>query len=356
MGKSERAEALTTRRNCIAIIKNLRYTRRYLASHDFDEKTFSHLNGSDRGIENLVGRNISFSLLTDEDKLGLHREICSKLNEVEMETFTVLRKAVIDYFKDVEAVIDNVGYRVPEDFADNMTSTKESAIESFGKTMNAVEAFDCERTVSSLEKLEAITAEIDENVPEVDHELDENEDDEHDHDDGSYGDLSGDDLEPAPEPEEPCDEPVELPADDEDEPPEPDNTDDDDFDIYAKTGWTKQFHRYIAAAMSLVTKEDYELQFSGFTVEKAKDILSKHNEVCDNYRRSLQKLVNTIDPKHCTADHLLCGSTKMMKRIDRIVSLAVKMEDVRKAMDKACERLIVASKNMHDAAIIDPYS
>ena len=142
MGKSERAEALTTRRNCIAIIKNLRYTRRYLASHDFDEKTFSHLNGSDRGIENLVGRNISFSLLTDEDKLGLHREISSKLNEVEMETFTVLRKAVIDYFKDVEAVIDNVGYRVPEDFADNMTSTKESAIESFGKTMNAVEAFD----------------------------------------------------------------------------------------------------------------------------------------------------------------------------------------------------------------------
>jgi len=360
MGKAERAAALTTRRNCIAIIKNLRYTRNYLAKHAFDERAFKHLNGSDRGIENLVGKNITFSLLSDDDRLALHREICSKLNETEIATFEVLRKSVVDYFKDLEAVISNAGYQVPREIEANLASTKEAAIESFNKTMNAIDAFDCERTVSTLEKLSAISNEVEETVPDIEHELDvdetedENEDDDHSHDDGSYGDLNGDEVEPAPEPEEPLDEPVELPDDDEDEPVADD--DDDDFDIYAKTGWTKDYHRFIKAAMTFVTKEDYELKFSGFTVAKAKDILTRHDDECKHYREVLGRVIRAFDPKTCPADHLLRGSTDLMKRIDRIVSLAVKMEDVRKAMDKSCERLVVASKNMHDTAIIDPYS
>ena len=48
MSKAERAAALTQRRNAVTIIKNLRFTRRFLASHPFDEATYQYIDGKAR--------------------------------------------------------------------------------------------------------------------------------------------------------------------------------------------------------------------------------------------------------------------------------------------------------------------
>ena len=89
MSKAERAAALTQRRNAVAIIKNLRFTRRFLASHPFDEATFSYIDGKDRGIENLVGHDVVFATLDDNEKLA-YCEICRSCDRECKQSFRVV--------------------------------------------------------------------------------------------------------------------------------------------------------------------------------------------------------------------------------------------------------------------------
>ena len=373
MSKAERAAALTQRRNAVAIIKNLRFTRRFLASHPFDEATFSYIDGKDRGIENLVGHEVVFAALGEDEKLALRREIVAKLNESEKMAFSVLRASTESYFKDLVDIINKDIKKVDPKAAVYFDSKKQAVLEAFEQTITPAASFDCERAMSALEKLDLIAEEIETTVPDIEHELDEDEvkEEEHDHEDGSYGDQTGETIPPAPEEDEDddddddddLDEDVKLPEDDEDadedvvEPAEPDDGSidaDDKMSVTAKTHWVAQFHSYIDSAKNFVAKEDFQLGHVGFTAEKAKYILDKYAATMEHYKAALEKLYAVVDPATCTADSLLRGKVSTYKRIDKIVALADRMEEVRASLDKSLESLLTASRNMMLAATYDP--
>lgn len=370
MSKAERAAALTQRRNAVAIIKNLRFTRRFLASHPFDEATFSYIDGKDRGIENLVGHDVVFATLDDNEKLALRREIISKLNESEKMAFSVLRASTESYFKDLADIINKDIKKVDPKALTYFNSKKKAVLEAFEQTITPAASFDCERAMSALEKLDLIAEEIETTVPDIEHELDEDEleEEEHDHEDGSYGDQNGETIPPAPEEDEDDDddddlsEDVELPEDDEDadeiviEEQEDDNSidADDKMSVTAKTHWVAAFHNYIDSAKNFVAKEDFQLGHVGFTAEKASYILNKYTATMEHYKAALEKLYAVVDPATCTADSLLRGKVKTYKRIDKIVALAYRMEEVRASLDKSLESLLTASRNMMLAATYDP--
>lgn len=374
MSKAERAAALTQRRNAVAIIKNLRFTRRFLANHPFDEATFSYIDGKDRGIENLVGHDVVFATLDDNEKLALRREIISKLNESEKMAFSVLRASTESYFKDLADIINKDIKKVDPKALTYFNSKKKAVLEAFEQTITPAASFDCERAMSALEKLDLIAEEIETTVPDIEHELDEDEleEEEHDHEDGSYGDQNGETIPPAPEEDEDDDddddddlnEDVKLPEDDEDadddevvQPEEPDDGSidaDDKVTVTAKTHWVAEFHNYIDSAKNFVAKEDFQLGHVGFTAEKASYILNKYTATMEHYKAALEKLYAVVDPATCTADSLLRGKVKTYKRIDKIVALADRMEEVRASLDKSLESLLTASRNMMLAATYDP--
>ena len=74
----------------------------------------------------------------------------------------------------------------------------------------------------------------------------------------------------------------------------------------------------------------------------------------EHYKAALEKLYAVVDPATCTADSLLRGKVKTYKRIDKIVALADRMEEVRASLDKSLESLLTASRNMMLAATYDP--
>ena len=367
MSKAERAAALTQRRNAVTIIKNLRFTRRFLASHPFDEATYQYIDGKEHGIESLVGRDIVFAMLDDTEKLQLRREIISKLNASEKMAFEVLRASTEAYFKDLTDIISKKTKNVTKHDLVYFENKNKAAIEAFATTVTPAQAFDCERAMSALEKLDLIAEEIEETVPDIEHELDEDEleEEEHDHDDGSYGDQSGETLPEVPDDDEAedDDDEVELPEDDEDadeiviEEQEDDGSIDADDKaqvVTAKTNWVKAFHRYIDSAKNFVAKEDLQMQDAGYTTDKAGYVLKKYVDTMDHYKTALEKLYAVVDPATCTADSLLRGKVNTYRRIDKMVALAVRFEEIRASLDKSLESLLTASRNMMLAATYDP--
>ena len=382
MGKKERAAALTQRRNAKAIIKNLRFTRRFLASHPFDEATFEYINGKDRGIEALVGHNILFKLLGDTEKLALHKEILAKLDESEKTAFDQLRSSTVAYFKDLADLIAKAPKKVTPKDLTYFDSNKEAVVEAFNATIVPADGLDCERSMSALEKLDIIAKDIEETTPDIEHEFDEDEvkEEEHDHDDGSYGDQTGDDIPPAEDDddddqydegngsEDAIDDEITLPDEDQNvdepepqppaEPPAPAPTEPAPEEpvppVTAKVSWVDEFNHYIDIAKNFVAKEDFALNLVGFTPKKASYILSKYNTTMTRYKAALEKLYAVVDPVTCTADSLLRGKIKTFKRIDKIISLAVKFEEIQTPLDKSLESLLTASRNMMRAATYDP--
>lgn len=377
MATKDRSAALTSRRQAIAIIKNIRRTRRLLVKHPFDATTFKVINGKERGIEDLVGRTIVFDLLTDEEKLTLHRDILKQMNIVEAEAFNLLRSSTIDFFKDLKTAIDNTGTKITDkNVSDTTLDRKGAAVEAFIESPSCVGCLDYERSLSALEHLDRISAEVEQTVPDMEHELDESLDDDEtelEQEDDEYFEENHDEIsvavgeEPAdppnePDPTEEAPEedpsiPVELPDDEsEDDDLRPETTDNpEDDEVVADITWIRAEESYLASANKFVVAEEgMSLGEIGFNHNQGTEVLAKYNESIKNYRESLKKLYDTVNPEECTLESLLAGSTKTYKRFNRIMTLVDKFEKLRSSLDKSCECLVEASKKMLVAATKDP--
>lgn len=379
MGTKERSAALNSRRQAVAIIKNIRRTRRLLAKHPFDTKTFDVINGKEKGIEDLVGRRIVFDLLTDEEKLNLHRDILAKMNDVETQAFNLLRSSTIDFFKDLKTAIDNAGTVITDKNVNDTTlDRKGSAVEAFIESPSCIGCLDYERSLSALEHIDHISAEVDQTVPDMEHELDESSEDDEteiEEDDDAYFEENHDEIsvavgdEPAdlpndPDPTEEVPEedpsiPVELPDDETEddelrpEPAEDPETEDDE--VVADITWIRAEESYLESANQfIVSEEGMTMGEIGFNHYQGTEVLAKYNASIKNYRESLKKLYDTVNPEECTLESLLAGSTKTYKRFNRIMTLVDKFEKLRTSLDKSCECLVEASKKMLVAATKDP--
>ena len=131
MSRKDRAAALTQRRNAVAIIRNVRKTRRLLAKFPFDEKTFNAINGKERGLESLVGKDILVPCLDESQRLSLHHEINIKLNEAEVTAFESLRASTVAFFADLQKIIDRATLVFNTKAAQDLMAKKQVAVEAF---------------------------------------------------------------------------------------------------------------------------------------------------------------------------------------------------------------------------------
>ena len=346
MGKVERAAALTKRRRAVAVINNIRRTRRVLSSNPFDAKTFNALNGVDGGIEQLVGRSIFFEGLTENEVLQLRRDIVSKMNVAENEAFEVLRSSTREYFSDIQEVIDRLdNVKITQKNITDLSFKEASAIEAFKSVEIPQGALDYERCMSTLEHLDVVAESVDTTTPEIEHELEEPEYTEEQH-------VHEDDVEPLPEadavPAEDPAEPVTLPEDPSEVVPDGDvNTDDpEQQNEVADLSWIKGEESFFASANLFFLKDKATTADAGFTPENAGAVLGKYASSLESYRRALIKVRDTIAPETCVADNLLRGSTNFYQRFDRLVCLVENLETLRDGLNKSCECLVEASKQM----------
>lgn len=352
MGKAERATALTQRRRAVKVISDIRRTRRMLAKHPFDANTLNAINGSNGAIEGLVGRSIVFGALTEDERVALKHDINAALDDNENRAFDLLRSATIAYFEDIQKIVDSKMVSCSEEQLKYLSFKKEAALEAFNTAQMPKGSLDIERTISSLEHIEVMAEELEETVPDVDHDLEvtdpEYEEEKHDVPDELPTEDDDDDD------DDDYIEEVELPDDDEDddEDDDDDNDEDDDDDddcgckCSADVSWVKRHNRYVKAMASFMNNEEASLEALGFTAEKSTSVVEKYMQVMPKYISAIAKLVDTVNPTTCTNDDLLKGSTKCYKRIDRIVSLIEKFEPVRAALNETCEHVIGTASSM----------
>ena len=343
MSKSSRATALTTRRNAIAIIKNIRKTRRVMAKFPFNEKTFDAINGQDRGLEDLLGREVIFLALSPAEQLSLRHEVNAKLNEVEFETFKTLRAATLDYFKDLQGAIDRVNMEILSKTSADLKSSKKAAVEAFNNFAMNPGALDCERAISTIEHLLAIAEGIDESTPDIEHDLDKEEYTEEQHQDDEADELP--DLDDDDDEGEDLSAPVELPN------TEPDQTEDDPEAVMP---WIVTEESFSNAVQRFINKEETSLEKLGYTTDRCEEILTRYTGALETYVKALTKFRDIIAPETCTLEDLLRGSTKFFQNYDRVIDLVEKFEPLRTALNDSCEGLIVASKVVLEKQVIDP--
>lgn len=373
MGRAERAAALTTRRQAISVIKNVRYTRKMLSAHEFTSEIFDKINGEDRGIEQLVGRTVLFASLTDDEKLQLRRDINAALTKSEDNAFTNLRQATIAYFADLQKVIDRLDdVKVTNKHVTDLLSKKESAIEAFNAIKLPEGSLDYERCMSTLEHFQVIAEDVEQNVPEVEKELQPAEEPEYHEEDHDH------DTPPATEPDEPVTlpdpampveptEPVATPeppaapapavVDPNQPPAEPvpaEPAPGSEEDPATDLTWIKGEEAFFISANKYKLPIVESTVEAGFTPEKASAVLDKYASSLDAYRKALKRVKDLVDPETCVADHLLCGSTEFYQRFDRLVSLVENLETLRDGLNKSCETLVEASRQMLLATTRDP--
>ena len=366
MGAKDRTIALNSRRQAVAIIKSIRHARRMLARRPFDEKTFNLINGMDRGIEALLGKPIAFGLLDEPEVLQLKRDINAKLNESEAEAFKTLRDSTVAFFADLKKAITRVGAKITDkNISDVTLDRKPKALEAFLTTPVAIGGLDYERSMSAIEHMVKVAAEVDETVPEVQHEID---DDEMDTEEDEYTEEQheeeanrvGEEVEPPNEPdpleEEPEDDPslpIELPDDDSED--EELSDDDEGEEVVADITWIRGEESYLNSASNfVVANEGYTVAEGEFTPDKAKAVMASYADGVKRYRDALEHLYNVVNPEECTLESLINGKTITYRRLNRIMTLVDRFENLRTALDTSCECLVAASENMLKQAIIDP--
>jgi len=376
MGIKERTAALNKRRQAVAVIKNIRKTRRLLAKHPLDEKLFDIINGAEDGIRELIGRKIVFGFLTDSERLSLKIEILKGLSSAENYACDTLRAATVDFFKDLKDASEVNTVAIDQKNITDLMGTKPRAIETFLDAEAMTGMFDYERSMSAIEHIELIAEEVEENTPDVEHELDETidgeeqeeeeqdeyEEEQHTEEANRTGEEPADPpndpdpLEPAPE-EDPA-LPIELDEDDdgdeEDDDYDPDSAD-GDCPTTANVKWVRAEESYLESAMLFVSTEGYSLSDNGFTATRGQEVLSKYTAAMNHYKAALRKLYDVIDPECATIDRLLYGSVNTYKRLNRIMVITEKFGEVRDALNKSCESLIAASKKVLVETIKDPY-
>ena len=339
MSKSVREVALKKRFDAIKVVNNIRRVKRWLAKHPFDAKTFNAINGRNCSIDALVGHTVVFEALTEGEVTQLRKDINKALTANEDLALTALREATVEYFASVEGIVGATVAQCTPDQMKYLGFKKDAALEAFASTQLPKGALDVERTTSALEQLAVIAEEIEESVPEVEHDLDIEEptyeDEKHD---------NPDELPQEDDEDDDDDEDIEIPEDDDD-----DATDDDEdeFSVYA---WTKPHFQYVSAMQkSFLNNDPASLEVFGFTSDKAVDLIGKYQAVMPAYVGAIKKFVGLVEPETCTVESLLKGSIKCYKRIDRIVALIERFEPIRKALTETCATMIGASADMYKA-------
>lgn len=354
MGRSERAAALTIRRRAVATIKNVRRTRMVLSKYPFDARTFDALNGMDGGIEALLDRQIVFDILSEPEKFKLRQDLNRALDASENVAFEALRDATKRYFEDIQKAIDAAAPAVTEQQITYMKSTKQAAIEAFSTVEMQQGALDAERCLSTLEHLEVIAESTAAVSPEIDHELDTTEtevQEQHQHDGNQ--DVPVEEIVDPPDDDGDPNEEVNL------EPGAPDvippaGMDNGSEENVADFTWVEAEEAFFESAKKFALPINEKMSEAGFDPEKAAKVLEQYNDTMQKYRAALMHVKNAVAPETCTADQLLRGSTKFYKRLDRLVSLVENLETLREGLNKSCESLMAASKQMMLAAIKNP--
>lgn len=357
MAKAERKAALHKRRQAIAIIKNVRRTRRVLNANAFDSATFNALNGKDCGLEALVGHTVMFDSLDESERLALRREINAKLFESEQQAFGALREASIEYFAELQKIIDRVtDVGITDKTITHLSSTKSDAVAAFENFQLEEGALDCERCVSMLENLAVIAEAMDESVPEIEHDLEEDEytEEEHTHDDTELPE-DGDDESVE---EEDSDDDEE--DDDEEEEEETSEGDEDDEDgegteiITVTTGWLETAEAFRESASKFTLPVAATTKEAGFDQKRATEIIAMYPSVMTKYAQALQHLRDAVAADTCTAESLLRGSKKFYARVDKVVSYVECFEVLRTALLKSCSGLVKAAHEMMLVSTRDP--
>lgn len=352
MAKAERMAALKKRRQAIAIIKNIRRTRRVLTANEFDAKTFDALNGRDNGIEALVGHSVMFGSLDETERLALRREINAKLFESEQMAFGVLREASVEFFSELQKIIDRADeVGITDKTITHLSSSKKKAVEAFESFKIAEGGLDCERCIAMLEHLEVIAEAIDESIPEIEHDLEEDEytEEQHTHEDTDL-------------PDEDDDESVEEEDDDDDEDDDEDEeefSDDDEGDENGEgapaepttnVNWTESEEEFRESASKFALPVAATTVEAGFDAKKASEIIAKYPGAMKKYVNALQHFRDAVAADTCTSESLLRGNKKFYKRINKVVGYVEKLEDLRTALNKSCKGLVDAA---HEMMLID---
>lgn len=374
MTKQERTALLTKRFQAIAVIKDIRRTRKILAANEFNAETFNAINGINRSIESLLDRTISFEALLDHQVEALRHDINVALDASENEAVDLLRTSTVEYFKGVAAVANATPVACTERNFNHLSIDKVAAVEAFAAAAIVEGALDIERASSAIENLLAISEELNETIPDLeveyneedhdfpaelpkeeeeqdeddfevqlpedDEDIDDEEDDDEDEDDDDDKDDDDDDKDDEDDDEDDDDE-------DEDDDEDDDDDEEDDFSIYASTKWTLSHFRYLKAMTKFMNNSATSMEALGFTSVNAVATLRKYGEVMQKYKESIQKFIDIVEPETCTVDHLLHGSAKCFRRIDKIVSLIEQFEPVRAALDKSCQCMVDASKEVY---------
>lgn len=340
MSRADRAAALTKRRQAISVIKNVRYTRRMITTHEFTAELFDKINGEDRGIENLVGHPVLFSALTESEKMQTRREINAALDKSESNAFVDLRDATIAYFADLQKVIDRLDdVKITDKQIQDLRVQNDAAIEAFDGMKIPEGALDYERCMSTLEHLEIVAEDVEQNIPEIAQEVEPEEEPEPATPEYHEEDHQHDEP-PVNEP----DEPVVLP--DPTTPTEPIEEPGSEDDPAVDLTWIRgEEEFFISAKQFVIPTEEFMLE-AGFTPEKASAVLAKYAGSLKKYRLLLQKVKDQVAPETCVGEDLLGGSTKFYQKLDRLVTLVENFETLRDSLNKSCESLLSASHQM----------
>ena len=357
MSRKDRAAALTQRRDAVAVIKAVRKTRRLLAKHPFTAKTFDAINGKERGLEQLVGRDILFDCLSEPERLQLRHDINMKLDQSEAQAFEVLRASTEKFLADLRFL--NANLVIDPKASKNILGKKQSSIEAFNAFEMKEGALDCERAMSTLEHLEALTADVEETIPGFEHDLEKEESEEYDEEkhkdddelleDGPDGSEEDDD-------DEDDDEDIDLGDDDDEDEGDDDDEVDEDGEKTTTTDLTFicDEQNFAIAARKFTLPTIVCTEGAGYTQVKSAVILDKYQAVMEKYATSLNKLADTFASVECTNEDLLKGSVKLYRKLDRVVALVHKFEPIRLALTKSCEGLLDASKVVAKQEIVDP--
>lgn len=363
--RKERSAFLTKRRDAIKVIRNIRSTRRLLAKHPFNDETFKAINGPERGIEQLLGRDIVFSLLNESEKLKLRHDINMTLNKEEDSAFEVLREATDRFLSELrtrEGILDVVSKH-----AQDILSKKQAAVEAFNAFEMPSGALDCERAISTLEHLEIIAEETEEAIPGFEHELDKEDNEEYteeQHEDADElpedGPDGSDDDETS---EDDSDDDIDLGEDDDAYEGDDDNDDvgdngapipEEDKDTPVDLSFVADQQNFAALAPKFILPVDVCTEGAGYTQEKAAIVLSKYQDVMNKYYGSMRKLADVFADVNCTNDQLLRGKVRLYRKLDAIINLADKFEPLTRALMKSCEGLENASGIVLKKTTFDP--
>lgn len=361
MTKSERSSDLKGRLQAIAIIKNIRRVKRILAEKPFTDKLYNKLNGSEGGMDALVGRTVLFGSLNENDRLELRREINSKLDAAEREAIESLRAHTNSYLSGVQAIIDKASaVDVTDKTLTDISSTRETAVEAFNNFTIEAGGLDCERCMSTLEHLDMIAESIDESAAEIETELQKEEDESDDEDKDKHDEFDEDHIDEEDEDED--DEDDHIPDDPLEEDDDDDDEDDDDGECHCDdddepvtdVSWVKAEESFRDSAKLFMTSENTTSKSAGFSTENAKEVLAAYHKVNAHYIKSLKNLIDTVAAPEATVDQLLRGGLATYRRIDKIVDCVESLEFLRDALDKSCGNLVAASKKMLVESTRDP--